>query len=90
MRPYTFGNTDDKNTLVQGGLEIKVTCDWIERGIIELKGMIEGRYSFKDRMVDDSTTILNEIGAILALPDPIEELEADFETIDIIDDVEDE
>ena len=41
-------------------------------------------------MVDDSTTILNEIGAILALPDPIEELEADFETIDIIDDVEDE
>ena len=53
--------------LVQGGLEIKVrvSCYWTESGIHELKGMIEGRYSFANRMRDDSQSILLEITALM-------------------------
>ena len=75
--------------LVQGGLEIKVkvSCYWTESGIHELKGMIEGRYSFANRMRDDSQSILSEITALMASPDSDEfdEIDAAVEAIEIYD-----
>ena len=78
--------------LVQGGLEIKVkvSCYWNESGILELKGMIEGRYSFANRMRDDSQSILSDITALMASPesDNLDEIEAAVDAIETFDDSE--
>ena len=77
---------------MQGGLEIKVkvSCYWNESGILELKGMIEGRYSFANRMRDDSQSILSDITALMASPesDNLDEIEAAVDAIEIYDDSE--
>ena len=67
-----------RSPLTQGGLEIKciVTVSWAsDDGIDILRSSIEKNYSFEDRMVDDSKTVLQSLKNSYEVE---EEIEVDF------------
>ena len=65
-----------QSPLTQGGLEIKCIVSWAsDDGIDILRSSIEKNYSFEDRMVDDSKTVLQSLKNSYEVE---EEIEVDF------------
>ena len=55
------------SSCIQEGLEIKVVvvCEWTEAAISMLQNLVESKYSFSNRLKDNSDEILKEIKLLL-------------------------